>query len=353
MRHRPLALFFALLPLICPALAQSFDSDAGLLRRLERMDQRRQERQAQSHPRAGSAFPEGSPQDQAARRLSARLAYPRPSAGLGVEEALLGEPSARLPPPAGAKTRLDIAYGSDPQQRLDVYAPAGASRAPVIFMVHGGGWTRGDKAMSRVVENKVGSYLPKGYGVISINYRMSDSPDPLAQARDVAQALAFAQANAPSWGLDPSRFVLMGHSAGAHLIALLSADPSEAFSLGAKPWLGSIPLDSAALDLDSIMRAPHMRLYDPVFGSDPERWARASPLSRLKSAIAPMLLVCSSHRRESCAQAESFASKARSYGARAATLRQALSHSQINMELGVSGPYTQAVDAFLRSLGLP
>src|SRR4051812_32255790 len=48
--------------------------------------------------------------------------------------------------PAGVDVIRNIAYGPDPAQRLDVYRPARAENAPVIFMVHGGGWMRGDKA---------------------------------------------------------------------------------------------------------------------------------------------------------------------------------------------------------------
>ena len=68
----------------------------------------------------------------------------------------------------------------------------------------------GDKAMSRVVDNKVARWLPKGVAFVSINYRMLPQTDPVAQADDVARALAKAQALAPSWGTDPARFVLIG-----------------------------------------------------------------------------------------------------------------------------------------------
>ena len=67
------------------------------------------------------------------------------------------------PLPAGVQRIADVPYGPDPAQRLDVYVPArataGASapRAPVIFMVHGGGWRVGDKAMGRVVQEGVSS----------------------------------------------------------------------------------------------------------------------------------------------------------------------------------------------------
>lgn len=254
--------------------------------------------------------------------------------------------------PTNTHVLRDIAYGDDPKQRFDVYAPAQAKNAPVIFMVHGGGWTRGDKSMSRVVENKVKHWLPQGYVFISVNNRLLPQTAIEEQAQDVAQALAYAQAHAAEWGADASKFVLMGHSAGAHLIALVSSSPTLAAQAGAKPWRGSVILDSAAYDVAAIMRGRHFGLYDRAFGNDASRWATLSPLSVLTHSTPPMLAVCSSRRVESCAQARAYVDKAKSLGTRAAVLPQDLSHGEINAVLGEAGTYTEAVDGFLRAQGL-
>ena len=82
------------------------------------------------------------------------------------------EDSGSAPSPAGARVMRDVAYGNDARQRFDVYLPAQAKEAPVIFMVHGGGWKRGDKAMRSVVDNKVARWVPAGFIVISVNYRL-------------------------------------------------------------------------------------------------------------------------------------------------------------------------------------
>ena len=123
-------------------------------------------------------------------------------------------PDIAIALPEGTKVVRDIAYGPDAAQRLDVYLPEHPTAAPVIFLVHGGGWRRGDKAMGSVVTNKVARWLPQGYVVISVNYRLAPQAGPLEQADDVAMALAFAQSKAASWGADAARFVLMGGSAG-------------------------------------------------------------------------------------------------------------------------------------------
>ncbi|HKH90328.1 MAG TPA: alpha/beta hydrolase, partial [Gemmatimonadaceae bacterium] len=126
----------------------------------------------------------------------------------------------RAVPPEVAVVR-DVAYGADPKQRFDVYTPKGARNAPVVVMVHGGAWRIGDKRSRGVVGKKVARWSRDGIVVISVNYRMLPGTDPVEQARDVARALAVAQQRMSEWGGDAGKVVLMGHSAGAHLVALL------------------------------------------------------------------------------------------------------------------------------------
>ena len=258
---------------------------------------------------------------------------------------------AAAPLPASVRVLRDQPYGPHPRQRMDVYLPPHAHDAPVLFMVHGGAWRMGDKAHANVVHNKVARWVPQGVVLVSVNYRLLPEAAPLEQARDVARALAQAQRLAPQWGAAPGRFVAMGHSAGAHLVALLSADPSKALALGAKPWLGTVALDSAAFDVAAIMAARHLPLYDRAFGKDEASWRRASPLHMLTSSATPLLGVCSTRRREACPQAEGYAAKAKHLGVRAEVLPQDLSHRQINDELGLPGAYSEAVESFLVSLG--
>ncbi|WJH40272.1 alpha/beta hydrolase fold domain-containing protein [Aliirhizobium terrae] len=258
-----------------------------------------------------------------------------------------GGPSRDVP--SGVKVERDVAYGAAPEQRMDVYLPPKAKNAPVIVMVHGGAWRAGSKSAARVVDNKVAHWLPKGFIFVSVETRLVPKADPLEQARDVAAALASVQRKAAGWGGDASKLVLMGHSAGAHLVALVSADRSLAAEAGVKPWAGTIALDSAAYDMTVIMKQRHAKFYDDAFGADPAFWARVSPSLQVKGNSPPMLLVCSSLRSNSCPQAEGFASKA---GRGAKVLPIALRHGPINAELGKDSAYTRQVDAFLASVGL-
>jgi arylformamidase len=295
---------------------------------------------------AALAMLAGRPTSTLSERIAARRA------GLNDGSESTADPG-RFELPSGVSLEPDVAYGSDAAQRFDVYRPAGSNGAPVILFVHGGGWRRGDKSMPQMVRNKVAHWARKGVALVSTNYRMLPAAGVLEQAEDVSRALAFVQHNAARWGGDASRVVLMGHSAGAHLVALVTADSHLASDAGVQPWLATVAIDSAALDIEAIMRRAHYRFYDPVFGTDPTFWRAASPMHRLNAKpVAPMLLVCSSMRQDSCPPSREFAAKANAFGGCVTVLPVAQSHLQINDQLGVRGEYTEAVDTFLRSVGL-
>lgn len=255
--------------------------------------------------------------------------------------------------PAGGTAIRNIAYGSDPAQRFDLYLPANASRAPVVFYVHGGGWVNGDKTNPGLA-NKLAYWLPKGYAVISANYRMVPVAMPLEQARDVARGVALAQRRAGEWQLDPARMVLMGHSAGAHLVALLGADPRLLAEAGARPPLGVVSLDSGALDVPSLMgqrRVP--KLYHEAFGADPAYWRSVSPQQQLGRDGVPMLLVCASERgfpTSPCDEARKLAKRAEALRVPMLVQPEPMSHGEINKDLGLPSDYTQRVGAWIDRL---
>ena len=280
-----------------------------------------------------------------------------------IRDALEARRAARAEPtaassfmPPGATLQRDLPYGSDPAQRMDVYLPrpGGAGQPPVVVMVHGGAWRKGDKAHTAVVDNKVAHWVGQGWVLVSINYRMQVGTTPLVQAQDVATALATVQTLAPRWGADAQRLVLVGHSAGAHLAALLAANPALATRYGASPWLGTVSLDSAALDIEEVMGRRHFGFYDEPFGRDPALWRATSPQAQLVAGAPPLLLVCSSQRPDACPAADKFKAKADSLAVRAQVLPMDLSHQHINQNLGLASGsdarYTEAVDAFVRSL---
>lgn len=256
-----------------------------------------------------------------------------------------------------APDRADVAYGSAPRQRLDVFLPDGARRggAPVIVMVHGGGWCVGDKTMSGVTANKVARWVSQGFVFVSANYPMvNDGADARAQGEHIAKAAAFVQTHAAEWGGDPSKVILMGHSAGAHLVSLVNADGELRRKHGVRPLLGTVSLDAGAIDVPTQMPNVYPFLktrYLEAFGDSEAQWVAASPYHRLDRSAGPWLGVCSTQRKDDpCSQARAYVAKSESLGVRAAALPQPMGHGALNNSLGEDNDYTRAVEAFMAGL---
>lgn len=135
--------------------------------------------------------------------------------------------------PAGSSHNLNVAYvsgiqsGTKPNslQTLDLYVPHGKGPFPLVFWIHGGGWHSGDKLESGI--HLALKFLPKGFALASINYRLTaDSVFP-AQIEDCNAALAYLRHRADSYRIDPNRVGTLGHSAGAHLAALMACTGNE------------------------------------------------------------------------------------------------------------------------------
>ncbi len=240
--------------------------------------------------------------------------------------------------------KLTQSYGTDPRQQVDVYLPPQVKDAPIIVMVHGGAWKIGDKANTGSVENKLKYWLPKGYIFVSVNYRMLPQAMAYDQALDVAQAVKWVQTRAQDWHGDDRKIILMGHSAGAHLVALLSSNPM----MVGQPWAGTVVLDSAVMRVSDTLDQRHPKFYDEAFGSDPAYWAKTSPMDQWTPAAVPMMLVCSLKRPDKpCDDAKAFADLTGKAGRTTPVLPQDLTHADINRTLGLPSAYTRAVDDFI------
>jgi arylformamidase len=267
------------------------------------------------------------------------------------QPAAAGAANRNTPIRYDAAVLRDVAYGAHARQRYDLYAPAQTAGAPTIFYVHGGGWRRGDKIGT--LGTKAAHWTAAGAFVASTNYRLVPDADPVEQARDVGRALASAQAQVAKLGGDPNAFVLMGHSAGAHLVALLTSSQDLLRESGAKPVRGQVLLDSGAIDVEATMQLMGKQpLFANAFGQDPAFWRLASPMRQLDARTAPILAVCAQERRESCSNNRAYLAKAQGLGTRTQLMPVALNHAQINRTLGEDNAYTRDVEAFIRGLGL-
>lgn len=118
---------------------------------------------------------------------------------------------------------LDLPYGSDPQQRLDIYHPSGPSHnAPVLLHLHGGGFVEGDRADYGFLAP---AWVKRGVIVVLPSYRLCSNGFTLLDAvADAKAAFRWVQHNVVRYGGNPNSIVLSGHSAGAILAANVAAD---------------------------------------------------------------------------------------------------------------------------------
>jgi acetyl esterase/lipase len=224
----------------------------------------------------------------------------------------------------GFVVERDLSYdlGSPPpthsENLLDLYRPRGLrrdARRPVVVWIHGGGWRKGDKRIG--ARKKAELFTRHGYLFASLNYRLSPAeanPDPdhadpgrvrfPDHPADVGEALGWLRATVARRGGDPRRFVLMGHSAGAHLAALVATDPgfARAYGVGPRRIRGFVSLDSPAFDIAAAAdpagdrhRASREMLWN-AFGTPSENeltnaWSLGSPLRFAEPADPPGLLV--------------------------------------------------------------
>ena len=263
----------------------------------------------------------------------------------------IGERAAASYPPAPGT--VEHAYGADPKQRLDLVTPTGVARAPVLLFVHGGGWSIGDKA--HAAGDKAKWANSKGWAFASANYRLVPQAKVEQQAADIANAVAWLRANAAKEGLDPDRIVLMGHSAGAHLVALVGTDPRYLKAAGVPMGAvkGVVLLDGAGYDVPTQASAEMnivKPMYEAAFSTDPKRQAALSPTRHAAAPnVSRWLILPIERRQDSQAQSKGLADALTRAGASATVVAiPDESHGSLNKGLGEAGDFaTERVDGFL------
>jgi acetyl esterase/lipase len=259
---------------------------------------------------------------------------------------------------AGDRVDKDIAYSEagGNRTRLDVYGPGEGKDHPVVIWVHGGAWQIGDK---RLVQAKPKAFNEHGYVLVSVNYRLHPAVTYREQAGDIAHAIRWVKDHAREHGGDPGRVFLMGHSAGAHLVALVGTDGRflEKAGLRLGDLSGVILLDGAGYDIPGQIRQtllPRLKaMYTNMFTEDEATQKDASPITHVArgKGIPPFLILHVASRRDSKAQSEGLAEMLREAGFEAKVVpAEGRTHLTINRELGEPDDIpTKEVFAFLQS----
>ncbi|MEE9331200.1 MAG: alpha/beta hydrolase [Methylophilaceae bacterium] len=260
-------------------------------------------------------------------------------------------PSAVIPMVSGVKIIKDVAYGDHKKQSMDIYVPENVSSAPIILMLHGGGWSSGDKGDALIYINKVNRWVPKGFIVISMGTRLMPDADVYTQIGDLSRAVATVQKRAAEWGGDTDKLMLMGHSSAGTMVSVLAANPSLVTDLGGKRWLASFSLDSSSLDIPRTMRLWQPEMFSYAYGKDSKKWPAASPINLLNSQSIPLFIACSTQRGDGpCEQAALFVEQAKKFNITTKITEQNFNHGEVNDRLGTDGEYTNTAEAFMASL---
>ena len=270
--------------------------------------------------------------------------------------ALLSSASAQ-----DAKKNIPYAEPAHERQVLDVYSPANAKNLPVVFWIHGGGWQTGDKSD---VQLKPQAFMDKGFVFVSTNYRLLPSVDMGTLIRDVAKAVRWTHDHIAEHGGDPKRLLIMGHSAGAQLAAILCTDDRylKAEGLSLQVVKGCVPVDGDTFDIPAIIEMAQTRWrvhhlprskfgHFEKFGSDPAKHRDFSAVTHVAKGkgIPPFFILYVSGHPDTTAQAQRLAAVLKASDVPATLFgAQDTTHSKVNKDLGKpDDPTTKALFEFV------
>ena len=270
---------------------------------------------------------------------------------------------ALLPDAQAQNVQRNIPYAepADERQVLDVYAPREAKNLPVVFWIHGGGWQAGDKTD---VQIKPRVFVDKGFVFVSTNYRLLPSVDMGTIVRDVASAIHWVHDHIAAYGGDPERLLVMGHSAGAQLAALISTDDRylKAEGLSLAIIKGCVPVDGDTYDVPAIIETAETRCrvhglpqakfgHRKKFGNAPQKHRDFSAVTHIAKgkSIPPFLILYVAEHPDTSAQAQRLGAVLKEAGIPTTVFgAKETYHTKINADLGLPGdPATKALFEFV------
>ncbi|MBM3756798.1 MAG: alpha/beta hydrolase [Acidobacteria bacterium] len=263
------------------------------------------------------------------------------------------------------KITRDIAYAEPRNERqlLDVFSPETGTNHPVVVWVHGGGWMRGSKEQ---VDHKPVWFTGHGYVFVAMNYRFVPHVKMEDIVRDVAKSVGWVHRNIAKHGGDPKRLLLMGHSAGAQLAALLCTDSRyiEAEGVARSSVIGCVPVDGDTYDVPlqvatATARQKSLKQARPKMGH-PEKFGDVAKQREFSAVnhvapnrgIAPFLILHVADHTDTSAQAHRLWEALDQVGVRASIFGAENSeHVKLDRDIGLEGDAaTKALIDFLRSV---
>lgn len=260
-----------------------------------------------------------------------------------------------------AVSNIPYSEPANERQMLDVYSPENAKSLPVIFWIHGGGWQAGDKTS---VQIKPKAFVEKGFIFVSTNYRLLPNVEMGTIVRDVAKSLHWVHDHIGEYGGDPKRILVMGHSAGAQLAALICTDDRylKAEGVPLQDIKGCVPVDGDTYDVPAIIETAETRRrvhgqpqakfgHREKFGNDPAKHRDFSAVTHVArdKGIPPFLILYVAAHPDTTAQAQRLGAVLTEAGIATRVFgAKDTEHSRINDNLGLpDDPSTRALFEFV------
>ena len=259
--------------------------------------------------------------------------------------------------------KRDISYAepADERQVLDVYSPRNAKNLPVVFWIHGGGWQTGDKADIQI---KPKVFTENGFVFVSTNYRLLPKVEMGTIVRDIARSAHWVHEHIADYGGNPNTLLIMGHSAGAQLAALICTDDRylKAEGLSLSMVKGCVPVDGDTYDVPAIIETAETRRrvhglpqakfgHREKFGNDPAKHRDFSAVTHVAKdkGIPPFFLLYVADHPDTSAQAHRMGNVLKEAGVSATLFGgKETTHGKINADLGLpDDPATKALFEFL------
>jgi len=294
--------------------------------------------------------------------LSAAIAQPRPPPynaettyrKLAADYPFIKIAASTMPAPVQARKGMVYAHRGDTSLALDLYLPApGAQPAPLVVLVHGGGWRSGDRSELAPLAARLAA---RGYAAASVSYRLSGQARYPAAIDDVRQAVGWLQANAVGFGIDPARVAIAGGSAGGQIAALVGMTDRGAIRAVVNiDGLSDFTSGEALRHEDDPAKNPSAAgaWFGGRYAERRELWHAASPIAHVDKASPPVLFIVSGVSRFSAGR-EAMTAKLHAHGILAETMALPGTPHAFWLFDPWLAPTVDAMDDFLgRTLGTP
>jgi triacylglycerol lipase len=240
--------------------------------------------------------------------------------------------------PADIKVSRDLAFGSDPAQKIDMFTSGQGTGKPILIYVHGGGFTRGDKhpPNSFMYDNVMVWAVQHGMVAAETNYRLAPVFKYPAANDDVATAVKYVRDHARDYGGDPNKIVVWGHSAGASLVAIMVSHPEFVKASGGT--LAAAIITSGQYEFKG---------KSPYLGEDPKAPADAGAVDGLKKTDIPLMFTRAEWDMNNQMQQGDMINKTLCDAGKCPTFHLMKGHNHMSQVFSVGTPETQLTDIML------